>query len=192
LYSRAMAANENDSLAEAEADIKAFLARADASDPRTADLRELLDEIEIDHRERKLAKRSSLQKLRELEPVERDYAEALRQVEIDPEAGMKKMTALVDLYGAAEDQPAVMRQCLELARRKLDELREDVDAYAKEHRDRVAAQLDRADAVAADDPQAARKIWRAVIELYDGKPWATDFVTQARDKLNEHAVVRSP
>jgi hypothetical protein len=75
-----------------------------------------------------------------------------------------------------------------LARRKLEKLRKDVAAYAQEHRDRIASQLDRADAIAADEPQTAQKIWRAVIELYDGKPWATDFVVQAREKLAEQSV----
>lgn len=187
LYARAMAANESDSLSEAESDIEAFLARSTADDPRTVELQELLDQIETDRLERRLEKRSRLrEKLRELSPVERDYVEALRQVELDPEAGMKKMTALVDLYGAdTADEPAVTRQCLELARRKLDKLRKDVAAYAQEHRDRIAEQLDRADALSESDLQTAEKIWHAVIELYDGKPWAADFVAQARKKLDE-------
>lgn len=187
LYARAMAADENDKLAEAEADIVNFLNRADASDPRTRDLEELRDQIETDRLERKLERRSRLRgKMHELSPVERDYVEALRQVDLDPEAGMKKMTALVDLYGSdANQQPAITRQCLELARRKLDKLHKDVAAYTQEHRDRIAGQLDRADSMTAEDPDAAKKIWRAVLELYDGKPWATDFVAQARQKLAE-------
>ena len=95
-------------------------------------------------------------------------------------------TALVDLYGSdVSEQPAVVRQCLELARRKLATLRKDVAEYSTEHRDRISAQLDRADAIASDEPETAQKIWRAVIELYDGKPWATDLVAQARKKLKE-------
>ncbi|HVA46018.1 MAG TPA: serine/threonine-protein kinase [Pirellulales bacterium] len=185
LYARAMAANENDSLGEAEADIAAFLERADAADPRTPDLEELLDRIEVDRLERRLEKRSRLRgKTQELSPVERDYIEALKQVDLDPEVGMKKMTALVDLYGGdAEEQPDVTRQCLALARRKLRKLRKDVARYTEEHRERISAQLDRADSLAADDPQTSQKIWRAVIELYDGKPWADDLVAQAREKL---------
>lgn len=194
LYARAVAANENDSLSEAEADIEDFLARCEADDPRTTELQVLLDQIETDRLERRLEKQSRRrEKLGELSPVERDYVEALRQVEIDPEAGMKKINALLNLYGDdAADQPAVTRQCLELARRKLDKLREDVPAYVKGHRDRIAAQLDRADALTDNDPQTAEKIWRAVIELYDGKSWAVDFVAHARKKLNEHVVAAGP
>ncbi|HET6883790.1 MAG TPA: serine/threonine-protein kinase [Pirellulales bacterium] len=190
LYARAMAANESDSLSEAESDIAAFLSRSAADDPRTAELQVMRDQIEVDRFARRLEKQSRLRgKLSDLSPIERDYIEALKQADLDPEAGMKKMTALVDLYGGAGDeQPTITRQCLELARHKLDKLREDVAAYADDHRDQIAARLDRADAIAADEPQEAQKIWRAVIELYDGKAWAADFVAQAREKLNEHAV----
>jgi hypothetical protein len=72
-----------------------------------------------------------------------------------------------------------------LAKRKLEKLRKDVAEYAQEHRERISAQMDRADALSADDPQTAQKIWRAVIELYDGKSWATDLVDQARAKLDD-------
>lgn len=185
LYARAIAANENDSLAEAEADITAFLRRADSDDPHRPELEELLDRIEVDRLERRLEKRSRLRgKAQELSPVERDYVEALKQVDIDPEAGMKRMTALVDLYGGDTGaQPAVVRQCLELARRKLEALRKDVAAYRQEHRDLISAQLDRADALVHKNPKTSQKIWRAVIELYDGKHWADDLVAQARAKL---------
>jgi hypothetical protein len=187
LYARAIAANENDSLAEAEADIQAFLNRADPSDPRSQELDEMRDRIEVDRLERQLDRRSRLRgKTQGLSPVERDYVEALKQVDLDPELGMKKMMALVDLYGGdTSDQPGVTRQCLELAKRKLEKLREDVAAYSREYRERISAQLDRADAIAGDDPLAAQKIWRAVIELYDGKTWATDLVDQARAKLED-------
>lgn len=188
LYARAMAANENDRLSEAEADIEAFLKRADPNDPRSQDLDELRDRIEVDKLERKLDVRRRVRGKagNELSSVERDYVEALKQVDLDPELGMKKMMALLDLYGGdAALQPDVTRQCLELAKRKLEKLRKDVAKYAQEHREQISAQMDRADALSKDDPQTAQKMWRAVIELYDGKAWATDLVDQARAKLEE-------
>jgi serine/threonine protein kinase len=187
LYERAMVANEKDSLSEAEGDIEAFLKRADPSDPRSQELEEMRDRIEVDRLERQLDRRSRVRgKTQELSAVERDYVEALKQVDLDPELGMKKMIALVDLYdGDATEQPATTRQCLNLAKRKLEKLRKDVAAYSQEHRDRISAQLDRADTIASDDPKTAQKIWRAVIELYDGKTWATDLVDQARAKLED-------
>ena len=189
LYARALAANDNDSLAEAEADITAFLQRASDDDERKLDLEAMLDRIEVDRLERRLERRSRLRgKTQELSPVERDYVEALKQVDLDPEAGMKKMMALVDLYGDAAEQPAVTRQCLELARRKLEGLRKDVAVYNQEHRNGISAQLDRADALVVRDPKTSQKIWRAVIELYDGKSWADDLVAQAREKLTGDAV----
>jgi eukaryotic-like serine/threonine-protein kinase len=186
LYARAMSANENDRLAEAEADIQAFLKRADPDDPRSQELDEMLDRIEVDRLGRQLEWRSRHGKTQELSAVERDYVKALKQVDLDPELGMKKMMALVDLYGGdAENQPAVTRQCLELAERKLEKLQKDVAAYAQDLHERISARLERADAIAGDDPQTAQRMWRAVIELYDGKKWATDLVDQARAKLED-------
>jgi hypothetical protein len=45
--------------------------------------------------------------------------------------------------------------------------------------------LDRAEAIAGDDPETAQKMWRAVIELYQGRTWATDLVERARAKLED-------
>ena len=187
LYARAIAANESGNLTSAKANIEAFLERAEPSDYRSQDLEELLDRIEVDRLGRQLEKRPRVRgKIDELSPVEREYVEALKQADLDPELGMKKMMALVDLYGGdADAQPDVTRKCLELAKRKLEKLRKDVAAYVKEHRERISTRLDRADAIAADDPQTSEKMWRAVIELYAGRAWATDLVDRARAKLED-------
>lgn len=194
LYDRVMAANENDKLADAKDDIKEFLRRAAAEDPRMDDMQELLDQIETRRLERQLENNSRRRdKPQEMSPIQRDYVEALKRADLDLEAGLNKMAALVDLYGEpTADEPEGTRRCLSLARDKLAELREDMAAYTRDHRDRIAGHLDRADGVAASDPRTAEKIWRAVIELYDGKPWAADLVTQARKKLGEHAVATVP
>lgn len=188
LYARAIAASDNDKLDSAGNDIKAFLRQSSADDPRTAELQGMLDQIETNDLERKLEKSRLRDKLRDFSPIQRDYVEAIRQADIDPEAGMKRLNALVDLYDEqTASESALTRRCLALARRKLEKLRKDVETYAEEHRGRIAAQLDRADGAAGTEPQTAEKIWRAVIDLYDGKPWAADYVAQARKKLKELA-----
>lgn len=194
LYDRVMAANDEDKLANAKDDIQEFLRRAAADDPRTDEMQELFDQIATRRLERQLEKKLRRRDERaKLSPVERDYAEALRRADLDLEAGMNKMAALIDLYGEpTADDPTDTRHWVEVARGKLAELREDMAAYAQDHRGHIAAQLDRADGVVASDPRAAEKIWRAVIELYDGKPWAADLVAQARKKLGEHAVATAP
>lgn len=189
LYDRAVQADKANQLATAEDDIQAFLSRCDPADPRGRELEELREQIELD----KLSKKIDLRvrghgKRDPLSPIERDYVEALKQVDLDPEAGMIKMQALLDLYGGdPEDQPALTRQCLILARRRLQKLRKEVDSYADEHLANIDSQLSRAEALAIEQPAESQKIWRAVIELYDGKPWAADVVKRARARMAETA-----
>jgi DNA-directed RNA polymerase subunit F len=69
---------------------------------------------------------------------------------------------------------------LELARKKLHELQANVKQYAEEHLQLLDRQLDHADKIEAVDPDGARKIREAVIELYSGKHWAQDAIDRAR------------
>jgi hypothetical protein len=94
---------------------------------------------------------------------------------------MKRLQAIVDLYGHQEDgDSALTRQCLDLARKRLHELQENVKQYAAEHLQQLDRQLDHADRIEAADPEGARKIREAVVELYSGKHWAQDAVDRAR------------
>jgi eukaryotic-like serine/threonine-protein kinase len=182
LYQRVMQAEDRGQLADAETDIKAFLDRCETSDPRGRELEQLRDRIETDRLNRKIERLlRGRGKENLLTPIERDYAEALKQVELDPEAGMRRVQALVDLYGNEDgDESSVTRQCLELARRKLKELRDSVKQYADDHLVLIERQLDYADKVESTAPKEAEKIRRAVVELYEGKPWAKAQVERAR------------
>jgi hypothetical protein len=182
MYQRVMQAEDRGQLADAETDIKAFLDRCEASDPRGRELEQLRDRIETDRLNRKIERLlRGRGKENSLTPIDRDYAEALKQVELDPEAGMRRVQALVDLYGNEDgDESSVTRQCLELARRKLKELRDSVKQYADDHLVLIERQLDYADKVESTAPKEAEKIRRAVVELYDGKPWAKAQVERAR------------
>lgn len=189
LYDRSVRAKNADHVAEAEADIQAFLSRCNPADRRGRELEEFREQIELEKLERKIELRARGRGKREqLSPVERDFVEALKQGALDPEAGMMKMQALVDLYGGdSEDQAPLTRQCLILARRRLQKLRTEVASYADEHLENIVTQLRRADALAAERPAEAQKVWRAVIELYDGKPWAAEVVARARARMAEAA-----
>ncbi|HEV7221073.1 MAG TPA: serine/threonine-protein kinase [Pirellulales bacterium] len=185
LYQRALQAEEQGRLADAESDIQAFLSVCAPGDPRGERLEELLDRIEADRLSRKIER--SLRGRgtpNSKTPIERDYADALKQVELDPEAGMKRLQAIVDLYGyQADGGSAVTRQCLDLARKKLHDLQENVKQYAEEHLEQLDRQLDHADKIEAADPKGAKKIRQAVVELYHGKHWAQSAVDRARHTL---------
>ncbi len=185
LYDRVVAAEKANRLSTAEDDIQAFLSRCGPSDSRGRELEELREEIELKKLSHKIELRVRGRGKRDpLSPIERDFVEALKQVDLDPEAGMIKMQALLDLYGGdSEDQAPLTRQCLILARRRLQKLHKEVASYADDHLENIVTQLSRADAIVAEQPAEAQKIWRAVIELYDGKPWAAKVVERARGRL---------
>jgi hypothetical protein len=182
LYQRALQAEKQGRLADAEEDIHTLFGVFAPDDPRKERLKEMRDRIEADRLSRKIER--SLRGRgapNSKTPIERDYADALKQVELDPETGMKRLQAIVDLYGYQEDgDSAVTRQCLELARKKLHELQENVKQYAEEHLKQLDRQLIHADEIEAADPEGARKIREAVIELYSGKHWAQGAVDRAR------------
>lgn len=186
LYDRVIKAEKANRRASAEEDIQSFLSRCSPGDPRGRELEDLREEIELEKLGRKIELRARGHGKRgdTLSPIERDFVEALKQIDLDPEAGMGKLQALVDLYGGdSDDQPPLTRQCLILARRRLQKLHKEVAGYADDHLENIASHLARADSLAAEQPAEARKIWRAVIELYDGKPWADEVVRRARDRL---------
>ena len=62
-------------------------------------------------------------------PVEQAYLDALNYSRLDPERGMAKFQALIDLYGDHADGADPTAQCLELARRQLAKLKEPVQRH---------------------------------------------------------------
>ncbi|MEX0711930.1 MAG: serine/threonine-protein kinase [Pirellulales bacterium] len=185
LYQRVESKAAEERLADAEPDIQAFLSRCGPADPRARKLEKYREQIDVDRLERKINLRiRGLSRSTPLTPVERAYAEALALERQDPEAAIEKMEALVSLYGNDVDADTTStRQCLELARRKLVQLRNEVDQYAPQHLDDLERQLKRADQLADAKPEAARAMWQAVIELYGDKPWASEAVRRAADSL---------
>lgn len=189
LYARVVAAADERRLGDAEDDIQAFLSRCGPSDPRGEELEELREQLEADHLQRKLERRLRRGKSEGLSPLERDYAEALRQAEVDADTGLRKLQALIDLYAGDGDDPDT-RQYLELAERKAAQLRTQVTRRAKVQLASLNRQLDRADDLAASDAEQAAKMWQAVIELYDGKSWAREAVDRARDRLVDRTAAK--
>lgn len=185
LYQRAVQAEEQGRLDHVEADIQSFLSRCAPGDPRGDELEAMRDRIEADRRNRKIERSLRFRgRMIAASPVERDYADALKQVELDPEVGMQRLRAIVILYGSQDDRDSpVTRQCLDLAREKLRELEENVKRYSQEHLAQIGRQLDHADEIAANDPIEAARIREAVLELYSGKHWAQAAVERARSAL---------
>jgi eukaryotic-like serine/threonine-protein kinase len=169
-----------DAVQQAEDDIKLFLTRF-PTDTRSGRLNEDLDRLETWRLERRLEKQAGAMSLKNpLTPVERCYVEALNTARVDVDAAVEKFQAMVDLFeGRAENSAAELR-CIELARRRIDELGKRSDLLHKELLTAVKKSLDRADELAKSDPQRATKIRKAVVNLWSGKSWADEAVQRAR------------
>ncbi len=100
---------------------------------------------------------------------------------------MAKLQALIDLYGGAEDNAGPTGQCLTLARRRLAQLRAELEneKYTVEQLTALRERLDAADALRPRDPERARAMYRAVVELYGDKSWAAEATRRAREALTE-------
>jgi serine/threonine protein kinase len=171
----------NEHLAALEDKITSTLERDDISDDRRRELEERLDEIKANRLERRVENQLK-RRLRSnsLTAFEADFVEADNLAKFDPEAGLRKMRALVAVYGVESE---ANRDLLELASYRMEKLRKQVKQHTDEHRQLLDRQLDRADTLRDGDPGAARVIWQAVIELYDGRSWAAAAVKRARAAL---------
>lgn len=164
-------------------DIKKFLEHH-AEDPRSEEVTAYQEQLELERAERRLRLlvRQAGQGT-ELSPLERTYIEAMRYADADPERAIVRLDALVTLHGDHDDLNEPQRQCLALAQRQLARLQRDVQGYVDEHLTMLNSRLTEAESVQADDPERARRIWQALIELYEDKPWATAAVAEAQRHL---------
>jgi serine/threonine protein kinase len=186
LYDRITARTADDTIAsllQAEDDIQEFL-RLYSQDPRCEQLRKYANEIELYRLERKFELRAKgLAGTEDLVPIERTYFEAINYVRLDPERAMAKLQALIDLYDHRADSSGPTGMCLELARRRLAQLREQLDRQTAQQLALVDDRLDQAQQLSRTQPEHARSMYRAVIELYTDKPWAAQAVRRARQGL---------
>ena len=188
LYRRIAAqaeASSGDSLPEAEDDIRQFLMRF-AGDPRCEELRGHLRQIQLSRLERKLELRAKgLAAEGTLVPIEQAYVEAMNYAWLDPEIGRAKFQAMIDLYANPVERSGPTAQCLELAQRRLAQLREQTDLANRENLALVQQRLDEADRCRPRDPARAEAMYRATLELYQHKPWAADALRRARAALGK-------
>ena len=171
------------SLLQAENDIQEFL-ELYSDDHRCEQLRKYANEIDHYRLERKFELRAKgLAGTEDLVPIERAYLDAINYARLDPERGMAKLQALIDLYDHRAGTSGPTGMCLELAARRLAQLREQLGRQTAQQLALVQDRLDQAGQLSRNEPDRARAMYRAVLELYEDKPWAADVVRQARDAL---------
>ncbi len=186
LYERIARRTEDKSIEsyiQVERDINEFLSRF-ATDPRAEQLRRFRREIELYRLERKLELRAKGRASSEgLLPIERAYIRAINLAQIDPEEGLARLEALLDLYQDRTESSGPTAECLELARRQRERLRRQLEGVATDTLSELELRLSRAEALCETDPATAAAICRAVVLLYQDKSWAARAVRKAQDIL---------
>ncbi len=178
------------SIRQAEDDINNYLDHY-SNKKSAAEIRKYQTEIELDRMQREfdlLSKR--LVNKKKLQPIGQAYAEARNYVQLDPEVGMAKLQAIVDLYeqpghgaGASEQE-----LCLILVNRHLAQLRGELKKRQADQLEMIQDRLSAADALQSSDPNRAEAMYRAVVELYGQKPWAAEPVERRRKALQAKTI----
>jgi len=181
-----------DSLLAVEDDVERFL-KLYPDDQRSNVLRKYQGRIALHHYEQKLNIRTRrLGGTESLLAVEQDYIEAIDYARLDPDRAASKLQALLDLYDLDQDPASRSGKCLELARTRLARLRGRIDGQTAQRLALVQQRLDRAAKLGPTDPQRARAMYRATIELYHDKPWAIEAVRRARQSLATEEATDQP
>ncbi len=153
-----------DSLKSARRDMATFLSRY-GDDPRAEQVRALEDESQ------------------QATPIQRAFSDARRQALTSPDVALARFQAIIDLY---DDGPATSENAaryVKLARQQHERLEQRVGKFIEDSRTLVIGRLDKADALAASDPNAARRMYEGVLALYQNKPWAADLVERSQAGL---------
>jgi hypothetical protein len=120
----------------------------------------------------------------EISGIERDYLEAMKYAEIDPQRSMSKLQALVDLYGS-DKLPAASQTALDLARRQLERFHEQLDQSLVQRLKLIDQKLSHAQSVASSSPNKARAILESIVTLYGDKSWAAERTERATELLRD-------
>lgn len=185
LYERiAAAANDgNDQLAAVETEMTQFVSRF-PSDVRVTEVQGYLQEVELARQGKRLAQSVRRARSGKLGPVARAYGEAIRLRETDPDQAAARLAALLEAFVDPVD-PLVGDEgkTLELARRQLAKLREEIASRDAADRGAFEERLARAEALLPKEPDAAAAILQGSLALWGHEPWAADLAARGRELL---------
>ncbi len=142
------------------------------------------EEIAIDRLERLFERESRrIGGSRKLTPIERAYLEAIRTLRRDEDAGVRKLDALLTLFGTSPDNARTTQRFLALARRQRDNARLAVVDAGTDDLKFIEARLVTAADLREEDPEASRGIYLGILEIFGEKPWATETVNQLNELI---------
>jgi single-stranded DNA-specific DHH superfamily exonuclease len=101
-----------------------------------------------------------------------------------PEQSAERLQSLIDLYHHPE-QPQSVSVFLDAATRHLPRIERQIKELAEEKVPLLEKRLQEAIEAVPQNPQKAREICRAIVVLYQDKPWAKDVVLRAQETLDK-------
>lgn len=170
-----------------EGDIQQFLSRF-AEDSRAAGLAAYQEEIDLYRLQKQFELKARRLGLADsLLPVERAYLEALRLAANDPELALRRFQSVVQVFegttaeGMETEQTRAIVRCVELARQQVARLQDRVAEATNEQRSFLRQRLAEVERLTTEDPPRATAILAGIIELYQERAWAAEYVTQAKE-----------
>jgi serine/threonine protein kinase len=175
---------ESDDLRAIDEEIAEFLLRF-PDDPRVPDVTALADELELQQLERRVRTQSRLRGGKAVHAAERVYAAAVALAASEPARAAKMLADLLALYPDPSDAEEGVKPFLVLAERKLAGLRASLDEQASEQLPQLEERLRTAQGMETVDMAKAAAMYRALVDLYEGEPWARPMVAKAHRRLHE-------
>ena len=171
-----------ENLTRIEPQIEEFLARF-PDDRRAPYVAIFQEDLELERAERRLLVQGrGLGQRRVRAPIERLYVEVVRLSHIHPELALERLKHILNAFNPDELSP-FDRQCYELAQRMSVRLVTEIELERGHVRQLLDDRLERANELAAQDPQEARQILESMIFLYRDDPSSRPRVEQARQML---------
>ena len=186
LHQQIMAASGGDEqrLLEIENEVAEFLKHY-PDDPRAQSVRDIKQQLQILHLERRAKSQARmLNKRYPNSPVGHEYMAAIELADTAPEKAAERLQSIIDLYHQP-GQPQSVSVFLDAATRHLPRIERQIKELAEEKVPLLEKRLQEAIEAVPQNPQKAREICRAIVVLYQDKPWAKDVVLRAQETLDK-------
>jgi serine/threonine protein kinase len=188
----------DDNLRIIERELSEFMQRF-PDDERATELAEYVQQLEFQKLQRRARLQNNLGGEAELGPIVQLYMSAMSIVDTDPTRAKQILADLIDLYdplgvtasgevATGRDRSALSeenRRWLVQARKELEELNLESQSEAEKQLPSVKERLAAAGVVARNRPEQGKRMYQAIIRLYENQPWAAAQVAEARRILDE-------
>ena len=186
LYRELAGASQSiDQLEDRREEIRQFLEQF-PDHPRADRVRQWQEEIDRQRMQRQFQRRvRRADNLEQLLPVERAYLEIVRLAPLDPESALRRVRALITLYGPETKRNERIEKTVELARAQEKKLAVQVRHIRASEEASLRARMERIAEIRKRSPEQSRAMYESVIVLYGDYAWAQPFIDQAKRAVQE-------